>query len=87
MQKCKATNILRDSPSNFTVHNTVKFLSNFYTDKIRFYLDKQITFLNELLGTIIGVDSLISTTLNIYINICYYFYYHIINSRLKSGAV
>ena len=44
----KATNILRDFPSNFTV--------KLYTDKIKFYLNKQITFLIELSETMIGND-------------------------------
>ena len=46
----KASNMLKDLPSNFTElwQYFRQFLINFYTDKIRFYLDKQITFLNKL---------------------------------------
>ena len=56
--KRKTTNILRDFTSNFTVlwQYFRQFLLNFYTDKIRFYLDKQITFLNQFSEIIIGYD-------------------------------
>ena len=54
----KASIILKDFPSNFTVlwQYFRQFIIHFYTDKIRFYLDKQITFLNKLSEIIFGYN-------------------------------
>ena len=56
--KCKATNIIRDFPSNFSVlwQHFLQFLLTFDTDKIRFYLDKQIHFINRLSEITISYD-------------------------------
>ena len=52
----KTTNILRDFKFICIVAIFSEISSKFSTDKIRFYLDKQITFLNKLSEIIIPYD-------------------------------